>query len=43
MTGDQGQGEDLIELDMDIIMKNTAQMPHARFPAPHPYALARVQ
>lgn len=32
ITGDQGEGAELQELDLDIIMKNTAQMPHVRFP-----------
>ncbi len=32
VTGDSGEGEELKELDLDIIMKNTAQMPHVRFP-----------
>lgn len=32
VTGDEGEGEELVELDLDIIMKDTAQMPHVRFP-----------
>ncbi len=32
LTGDTGEGEELKELDLDIILKNTAQMPHVRFP-----------
>lgn len=32
VAGDEGKEQDLIELDLDIIMQNTAQMPHVRFP-----------
>ncbi len=32
LTGDSGEGEELKELDLDIIMTNTAFMPHVRFP-----------
>ena len=32
ITGDSGEGEALEKLDLDVIMKNTAQMPHVRFP-----------
>lgn len=32
VTGEKGEGEDMVELDLDIIMKNTAKMPHVRFP-----------
>lgn len=32
LDGDEGEGEPLLEMDLDIIMKNTAQMPHVRFP-----------
>lgn len=32
LEGDDYGGEMLLEMDMDIIMKQTAQMPHVRFP-----------
>ncbi|NOY63581.1 MAG: hypothetical protein GXP10_10625 [Gammaproteobacteria bacterium] len=32
LTGDEFGGEMLLEMDMDIIMKQTRQMPHVRFP-----------
>lgn len=31
-TGKTGDGSSMIELDLDIIMKDTAEMPHVRFP-----------
>lgn len=32
LTGDPADGAPLEELDLDIVMKNTQQMPHVRFP-----------
>ncbi len=32
LTGDAADGPELEVLDLDIIMKDTAQMPHVRFP-----------